>query len=414
MTANSESAVTMFLEGYNCAQAVLACCGRDFGLPRETAIRVAQAFGGGMGRTGNVCGAVTGALMVIGLKCSAKDGKDGAAKENGHRLTQEFLRRFIKSNGSIVCRELLGHDLTTEEGRRQVQEKGLTKTVCAKLVGNAAEIVEALLASPAEPKPQSPDSTHKMVQEAYAEVARKQSRCCDKPSIDKSSCCETSDYIVPNHPVPEAELGLSCGNPIAFGQFRPGDVVLDLGSGAGKDVFLAAQKVGPAGRAIGVDMTPEMLQLARRNAVKFLATTGLANVEFREGKIESLPVEDDSVDVVVSNCVINLSTDKPRVFREVYRVLKSGGKMVVSDIVLNRPLPDDLKADPDLYSSCIAGALQRDEYLAAIRAAGFAKVEVLSDKTYRTVQAGDDPVTKDIAHVLSEMAASITVLAVKT
>jgi C_GCAxxG_C_C family probable redox protein len=414
MTANSESAVAMFLEGYNCAQAVLACCGRDLGLPRETAIRVAQAFGGGLGRTGNVCGAVAGALMVIGVKHSAKDGADSAAKEQAHGLTQEFLRRFRGANGSILCRELLGCDLTTEAGRRQVQEKGLTKTVCAKLVGSAAEIVESLLALPPHVEPQSPDSTHKMVRDAYAEVARKKSRCCDKPRIDKASCCETSDYLVPDHPVPEAELGLSCGNPIAFGQLRPGDVVLDLGSGAGKDVFLAAQKIGPAGRAIGVDMTPEMLQLARRNAVKFLATTGMANVEFREGKIESLPVQDGSIDVVISNCVINLSPDKPQVFREVYRVLTSGGKMVVSDIVLNRPLPAELKADPDLYSSCIAGALQRDEYLAAIRAAGFAKVEVLSDKTYRTVQAGDDPATKDIAQILSDVAASITVLAVKT
>ena len=151
MTANSEFAVTMFLEGYNCAQAVLACCGRDFGLPRETAIRVAQAFGGGMGRTGNVCGAVTGAMMVIGLKRSAKDGADSAAKEQAHRLTQEFLRRFRDANGSILCRELLGYDLATEEGRRQVHEKGLTKTVCAKLVENAAEIVETLLASPTSP-----------------------------------------------------------------------------------------------------------------------------------------------------------------------------------------------------------------------------------------------------------------------
>ncbi len=126
MTANSDSAVAMFLEGYNCAQAVLASCGRDLGLPRETAIRVAQAFGGGMGRTGNVCGAVTGAMMVIGLKHSVKNAKDAAVKELVHTMTQEFLRRFAYYNGSITCRDLLGHDLSTEEGRRQVHEKGLT------------------------------------------------------------------------------------------------------------------------------------------------------------------------------------------------------------------------------------------------------------------------------------------------
>ena len=192
-----------------------------------------------------------------------------------------------------------------------------------------------------------------------------------------------------------------------------GDIVLDLGSGAGKDVFLAAQKVGDAGRAIGVDMTPEMLALARKNAVTFFTTTGLANVEFREGKIEALPVDDASVDVVISNCVINLSPDKPQVFREVFRVLKPGGKMVVSDIVLNRPLPEAAKSDANLYASCIAGALLRDEYLDAIRRAGFARVELRSDHTYTAKQLGGDPVTAEVGATLEGAAASITVLAQK-
>jgi SAM-dependent methyltransferase len=165
-----------------------------------------------------------------------------------------------------------------------------------------------------------------MVQRAYGDVARKQSSCCSEGGSccgEGGTCCgDRKAYTVPDHPVPEAELGLSCGNPLAFGYINNGDVVLDLGSGAGKDVFLAAQKVGDAGMAIGVDMTPEMLALARKNAVKFFTTTGLANVEFREGHIENLPIEDASVDVVISNCVINLSPDKPQVFREVYRVLK--------------------------------------------------------------------------------------------
>ncbi len=251
--------------------------------------------------------------------------------------------------------------------------------------------------------------THKLVQDAYAEVARKQSGCC-RP---KASCCDKKPYTVPDHPVPESELGLSCGNPLAFGHINAGDVVLDLGSGAGKDVFLAAQKVGESGRAIGVDMTPEMLALARKNAVKFFATTGLTNVEFREGHIEALPVDDASVDVAISNCVINLSPDKPRVFREIHRVLKSGGRMLVSDIVLNRDLPEELRNDADLYSACVAGALKREDYLAAIRSAGFANVEVLSDKTYKASQAGDDPITADKADILAGLAASITVLAVK-
>ena len=218
---------------------------------------------------------------------------------------------------------------------------------------------------------------------------------------------------MPDHPVPDSDLGLSCGNPLAFGYINPGDVVLDLGSGAGKDVFLAAQKVGDAGRVIGVDMTPDMLALARKNAVKFFTTTGLANVEFREGIIEELPVEDGSVDAVISNCVINLSTDKPQVFREVFRVLKPGGRMIVSDIVLNHPLPESARKDADLYAGCIAGALLRDDYLKAVSDAGFSRVEVLSDHTYNTGQACEDPVTGSAAEDLSGFAASITVLAVR-
>jgi SAM-dependent methyltransferase len=256
----------------------------------------------------------------------------------------------------------------------------------------------------------SNDKTHELVQKAYADVARKQSSCC-RPG---SSCCgDSKPYTVPDHPVPEAELGLSCGNPLAFGYINKGDVVLDLGSGAGKDVFLAAQKVGDEGRAIGVDMTPEMLALARKNAVKFFEMTGLANVEFREGHIEDLPVEDAGVDLVISNCVINLSPDKPQVFREVYRVLKPGGRMIVSDIVLNRPLPESSRNDADLYAACIAGALLRDDYLQAIRDAGFGKVEVLSDHTYQASNACDDPIAGPNADGLAGVAASVTVLAVR-
>ena len=251
--------------------------------------------------------------------------------------------------------------------------------------------------------------THDLVKKAYGEVARQQTSCCGP----KASCCNDTAYTVPDHPVPEAELGLSCGNPLAFSHLKKGDVVLDLGSGAGKDVFLAAQKVGDAGRAIGVDMTPEMLSLARKNAVKFFAATGLANVEFREGHIENLSVDDASVDVVISNCVINLSPDKPQVFREVFRVLKPGGRMIVSDIVLNRPLPETAKTDANLYAACIAGALLREEYLDAIRRAGFARVELLNDHTYSTAQVGGDPITAEVGTSLDGVAASITVLAQK-
>ena len=252
------------------------------------------------------------------------------------------------------------------------------------------------------------DKAHDLVKKAYGQMAAKQSSCCGP-----KSCCSDNAYVVPDHPVPESELGLSCGNPVAFSHLAAGDVVLDLGSGAGKDVFLAAQKVGEGGRAIGVDMTPEMLALARKNAVKFFAATGLSNVEFREGAIEALPVEDASVDVVISNCVINLSPDKPPVFREVFRVLRPGGKMVVSDLVLNRPLPERLVGNPYVYSHCIGGAILREEYLGAIRAAGFAEVEILSDRSYSTKQIGGDPITAEIGALLDGLAASITVLARK-
>jgi len=256
------------------------------------------------------------------------------------------------------------------------------------------------------------NKTHELVKKAYGDVARRQSSCCG-PSAKDSCCGNNRAYTVPDHPVPEAELGLSCGNPLAVGYINKGDVVLDLGSGAGKDVFLAAQKVGGAGRAIGVDMTPDMLALARKNAAKFFQTTGLANVEFREGLIENLPAEDASVDVIISNCVINLSPDKPQVFREVFRVLKPGGRMIVSDIVLNRPLPESARNDADLYAACIAGALLRNEYLRAIRDAGFKTIQVLSDRTYQSSQACDDPITSGVSEALEGVTASITVMAVR-
>jgi len=252
------------------------------------------------------------------------------------------------------------------------------------------------------------DDTHRMVKAAYGSVARKQSSCCGP----KASCCGKAP-AAEGTPVPEAELGLSCGDPVAFSHLKPGDVVLDLGSGGGKDVFLAAQKVGPSGRAIGIDMTSEMLELARRNAEKFRKATGLSNVEFREGEIEHLPVEDTSVDVVISNCVINLSPDKPQVFREVFRVLKPGGKMMVSDIVLNRPFPESLRDDEDLYAACLAGALLREDYLGAIRAAGFGLVEVITDREYEASSVCDDPITEEVADALEGVSSSITVMAVK-
>jgi SAM-dependent methyltransferase len=173
--------------------------------------------------------------------------------------------------------------------------------------------------------------------------------------------------------VPEgANLGLGCGNPVAIASLSPGETVLDLGSGAGFDAFLAVAKVGKAGRVIGVDMTDEMLEKARENAKK----GGYTNVEFRKGDIEDLPLEDEEVDVVISNCVINLAPDKGKVFKETYRVLKPGGRLMVSDVVLTKPLPDELKNDEELLSGCVAGAILKQDYLNLLKKAGFDKITI--------------------------------------
>lgn len=174
----------------------------------------------------------------------------------------------------------------------------------------------------------------------------------------------------------EANMGLSCGNPTATANLRPGEVVVDLGSGGGLDVFLAAKKVGPEGKAIGIDMTPEMLARARENAIR----QGLDNVEFHEANIENLPLPDALADCVISNCVINLATDKNAVFREIARILKPGGRVAVSDIALKKPLPPELGNDVLAYVGCIAGAISIENYVAGLKSAGFSEVQVIDTK----------------------------------
>lgn len=175
----------------------------------------------------------------------------------------------------------------------------------------------------------------------------------------------------------EANMGLSCGNPVATASLREGEVVVDLGSGGGLDVFLAAEKVGPKGRAVGIDMTPEMLELARRNAAKRLEGGAPDNVEFHQATIDRLPLADSSVDCVISNCVVNLATDKHAVFREIARVLKPGGRVAISDIALKRELPAELSGDVAAYVGCIAGAIPVEEYRRGLVEAGFAEVAVI-------------------------------------
>ncbi len=225
----------------------------------------------------------------------------------------------------------------------------------------------------------------KIVKDGYANVARQGTSCCSS-----GSCCSsptnsrdisktvgyTDDEM---NAVPDgANLGLGCGNPVAIASLKEGDVVLDLGSGAGFDAFLAARKVGKTGRVIGVDMTPEMLERARANAKQ----GGFDNVEFRLGEIENLPVEDSEIDVIISNCVINLSPDKEVVFKEAFRVLKSGGRLMVSDLVLAKDLPAQIKESVEAYVGCLAGAVKKEDYLGFIKQAGFEGVEIISESSY--------------------------------
>jgi SAM-dependent methyltransferase len=213
------------------------------------------------------------------------------------------------------------------------------------------------------------------VREAYASVAESGGRsCCGGAEQDKQVFARFIGYSDEElATVPDgANLGLSCGNPTAIGSLKEGEVVLDLGSGAGFDCFVAAAKVGPSGKIIGVDMTPQMLEKARENAKK----AGFGNVEFRLGEIENLPVADNWVDVVISNCVINLSTDKARVFQEIMRVLKPGGRIAVSDMALLRELPEKVKKNADAYTGCIAGAVLVDEYKRLVEESGVTRVKV--------------------------------------
>ena len=190
----------------------------------------------------------------------------------------------------------------------------------------------------------------------------------------------------------EAMLGLGCGSPTAFVGLKPGETVLDLGSGGGIDIFLSARKVGPNGKAIGVDMNEAMIARAKEAAEEY----GFGNVEFRLGEIENLPVEDATVDAVISNCVINLSTDKPKVFREAHRVLKPGGRITVSDIVTEGTIPEEIRKDLDSWASCVAGALPQEEYLKDIEAVGFEKPKILNESFYDTSEYDIDFKVKSI------------------
>lgn len=229
-------------------------------------------------------------------------------------------------------------------------------------------------------RPDSPEKVRSLVAEGYAKVARDAGSCCGGDSVGPEAVSRAIGYTEEElQALPEgANLGLGCGNPTAIDSLRPGEVVLDLGSGAGIDAFLAAQQVGASGRVIGVDMTDDMLDRARRNA----ESVGATNVEFRKGLIEELPVESESIDVIISNCVINLSPEKAKVFREAHRVLKPGGRLMISDVVLDRPLPKEILDNVDAYIGCVGGASLRQDYLGEIAAAGFEEIRVERETSF--------------------------------
>lgn len=233
----------------------------------------------------------------------------------------------------------------------------------------------------------------KVVKERYSRAAKQGSSCCS------TGCCGTavpmdiskkigySDDEMQSVPT-GSNLGLGCGNPTALASIKVGETVLDLGSGAGFDCFLASNKVGPNGRVIGVDMTEEMLAQARANAL----IGGYKNVEFRQGEIEMLPVEDNTIDVIISNCVINLVPDKYKAFKEAFRVLKPGGRLLVSDIVLLKKLPESIRESVEAYVGCITGAMMKDRYLDAIKSAGFRDVSVVDESIFPLDCVANDPI----------------------
>jgi arsenite methyltransferase len=245
------------------------------------------------------------------------------------------------------------------------------------------------------------EEIRKVVREGYGKIAKQDSSCC----APAKSCCGGADLTqdIGRHigyseeelkAVPEgANLGLGCGNPVALASLKEGEIVLDLGSGGGFDCFLAANQVGKTGKVIGVDMTAEMLDRARENARK----GNFDNVEFRLGEIENLPVGDHQVDIIISNCVINLSPNKERVFQEAFRVLRPGGRLMVSDIVLLKELPGEIRNSVAAYIGCVAGAITKKEYLEAIQSTGFKEIKVLGETTFPAEFLANDPTAREVA-----------------
>ena len=258
------------------------------------------------------------------------------------------------------------------------------------------------------------EEVRNQVREGYANIARSGGAAAGRSNCGSGGCCGGVDAeALATHigydleeiqKLPDAaNMGLSCGNPTALAALSPGEVVVDLGSGGGFDCFLAGPRVGATGRVIGIDMTPEMLELARRNVPVYTERSGLANVEFRLGEIEHLPVADASVDVVLSNCVINLTADKAPVWKEIARVLKPGGRVSISDIALLRELPEDVAAEVQTWVGCVAGAIRIEDTRGLLEEAGFTDIELTPKDNYvRSLEAAEDPLYVAIAELLGK------------
>lgn len=238
--------------------------------------------------------------------------------------------------------------------------------------------------------------THDIVKEHYGPKLKGASSCCGNEDFDQHALKlgYTGDQL--QRSPADANLGLGCGNPLAMADIHPGDTVLDLGSGAGFDCFIASHEVGPKGKVIGVDMTPEMIERAEKNRLK----SGINNVEFRLGNIEDLPVSGGSIDIIISNCVINLSPEKDAVFQEAFRVLKPGGTLQLSDIVLRRKLPRIIRNNVAAYLNCVAGASLKDAYLESIRNAGFTQIDILESHSVSEIFPENDPTIEKLIRLI--------------
>ena len=316
----------------------------------------------------------------------------------GERCVGELASVLNKEQSLIShhLRALKECNIVKDEQEAQNVYYKLTDVRLVRLIIDSEALMKELsLCQMSEGELMEEKKIKEVVKGRYAQLAKQdQESCCSScgGGVSPLVRAEAVGYLKRDlTDIPEETImGLGCGNPAAIAELKAGEVVLDLGSGAGVDVFLAANKVGAMGKAIGVDMTKEMVDKAEGIAKNY----GYRNVEFRLGEMERLPVEDESVDVIISNCVINLSPDKSKVFQEAYRALKPKGRLIVSDIVSEGVLPDEIKDDPDAWAGCIAGALERQEYLEEMKEAGFEDVQVLSSKEFYIEGEGSQALTK--------------------